>query len=88
MSPDTAVELVRHATLTALLLGAPVLVVALVVGLVINVLQAMTQLQEQTLSLVPRILAMVLTGLLILPWAMARLVEYSIELFRSIPGHY
>jgi len=88
MTPETAVELVRQATMTALLLGAPVLLVAVAVGLVINVLQAMTQLQEQTLSLVPRVLAMVLTMVLILPWAMSQLVEYALELFRSIPERF
>jgi len=85
MDLETAVDLVRNATYLALIVGAPVLVVAIVVGLAVSILQAVTQIQEQTLNLVPKIVLMSLTLLLVLPWAVQRIVEYTTTLFRDIP---
>jgi flagellar biosynthetic protein FliQ len=85
MSLETAVDLVRNATYVALIVGAPVLIVSIAVGLVVSILQAVTQIQEQTLNLVPKIVLMSLTLLLVLPWAMQRVVEYTTALFRDIP---
>lgn len=86
MDIDTAVDLVRQATWIGLLIGAPVLIVSIVVGLAISILQAATQIQEQTISFVPKIVVMAVTLLLILPWALERLMEYSVQLFRDIPS--
>lgn len=88
MELDTAVDLVRNATYVALIVGAPALIASIVVGLVISVMQAATQIQEQTISFVPKIIAMVLVTLLVLPWAIQRLVDYSTELFLDIPGTF
>ncbi len=88
MELDTAVELIRNATYLALVLGAPALVVSLVVGLLISVLQAVTQIQEQTLNLVPRIILVSLTMLIVLPWAIGRLVEYTAALLNDIPSTF
>jgi flagellar biosynthetic protein FliQ len=85
MSLETAVDLVRNATYLALIVGAPVLIVSIVVGLAVSILQAVTQIQEQTLNLVPKILLMSLTLLLVLPWAIQRVVEYTTTLFHDIP---
>ncbi len=88
MDLETAVDLVRDATYLALLVGAPVLIVSIVVGLAISVLQAVTQIQEQTLNLVPKIVLMSLTMLLVLPWGIQRLMEYTTALFSDIPSSF
>jgi flagellar biosynthesis protein FliQ len=88
MDLDTAVELVRQATYLGLMIGAPVLAVSIIIGLAISILQAVTQIQEQTLSFVPKIIVMVLTLLLVLPWALERMVDYSSGLYRDIPSNF
>jgi flagellar biosynthetic protein FliQ len=86
MDLDSAIELVREATSVALLVAAPVLIVSLVVGLAISILQAVTQIQEQTLNLVPKILVMTVAMLLLLPWVIQRIVDYATALFQGIPS--
>jgi flagellar biosynthetic protein FliQ len=88
MDTDTAVELVRQATYLGLLIGAPVLVVSIAVGLLISILQAVTQIQDQTISFVPKVIVMVVTLLLVLPWSIERIVEYSTTLYQDIPTTY
>jgi flagellar biosynthetic protein FliQ len=80
------VDLARSAISIALLVAAPMLIVALVVGLVVSILQAVTQIQEQTLAFVPKLVAVAVVFLLALPWIMQTLVKYTTELFRSIPS--
>lgn len=87
MSADQAIELARNALLLALVLAAPVLAVALVVGLVTSVLQTVTQLHDQTLGVVPRLVIVMLVALITLPWGLELLIEYSTELFRGIPSN-
>ena len=72
-----AIDLTREALFLILTLGAPVLITALVVGLVVSVLQAVTQIQEQTLSFVPKIIAVLLSLIIVGPWMMDRLVEFG-----------
>jgi flagellar biosynthetic protein FliQ len=86
MTLDQVVELSRGAIMLSLVVGAPILIAAVVVSLVINVLQAVTQLQDQTLAFVPKIIVMMLTMLLALPWIITSLTDYSVTLFRSIPS--
>jgi flagellar biosynthetic protein FliQ len=86
MGSDQAIELARHALLLALLLAAPVLAIALLTSLITSVLQTMTQLHDPTLSFVPRLVAVVLVGLITLPWGLSLLTEYASELFQSIPA--
>lgn len=85
MNVDQAVELSRAAVMMILAVGAPVMIVAIAVGLVISIMQAVTQIQDQTLSFVPKIVAMLLTLLYLLPWTIQQMVEYSTELFNNIP---
>lgn len=85
MTPDHAVDLMRSALVLALLIGAPALMTAIVVGLVVSMLQAVTQLQDQTLSFVPKIVAMMLVILYTLPWVLNEVVEYSHNLFQQVP---
>jgi flagellar biosynthetic protein FliQ len=86
MTPQIAIDLGREAMWTALLIGAPVLVAGMAVGLAIGLLQALTQIQEQTIAFVPKIVAMILVLGLTLPWLITRMLEYSHELITSIPG--
>jgi flagellar biosynthesis protein FliQ len=86
MTVDQAAELTRNAVALVLMLGAPIMLMAILVGLVISILQAVTQLQDQTLSFVPKIIAMALAGLVLLPWMMHRMVEYATEMFNNIPS--
>ena len=75
----------REALRMALLLGGPLLAAALVTGLVVNVLQTLTQLHEPVVGLVPRLAAVLLVLLAILPWLVGRWVSFAVELISSIP---
>jgi flagellar biosynthetic protein FliQ len=86
MNHQLVVDLARSAISTALLVSAPMLAVALIVGLVVSVIQAVTQIQEQTLAFVPKLIAVAAVFLVALPWIMQTLVKYTTELFRSIPS--
>lgn len=83
MSPDDVVALVRQALEVTVLLSAPLLIAALVVGVLISLVQAVTQIQEQTLSFVPKFLTIVVVLLLMLPWAIDLMTRYVTELFLS-----
>ncbi|MBL4885065.1 MAG: flagellar biosynthesis protein FliQ [Planctomycetaceae bacterium] len=85
MDIDSAVDITRGAVIITLMVGTPVMGVAMAIGLCISLFQALTQLQDQTLSFVPKILAMVGTLLLLMPWIFGQIVEYTIELWRAIP---
>lgn len=85
MSHQLVVDLARNAILLALMVAGPMLVVALGVGLVVSVVQAVTQIQEQTLAFVPKLVAVAATFLIALPWAIQLMVRYTTELFRSLP---
>src|SRR5213083_2427342 len=85
MDPQDAINLTQQAMLTALLLGAPVLLAGVLVGLLIGLAQALTQIQDQTVAFVPKIVAMVAVLILCLPWLVQKLVEYSEELIANIP---
>ena len=81
MDVSEAMDLGRQAIVLLLVLGAPVLLVGLVVGLIVGLLQAVTQVQEHTLSLVPKIAAMLLALAAFGPWMLTRLVEFGVEMF-------
>ena len=85
MSHALVVDLARNAIMTALLLAGPLLTIALGVGLVVSVIQAITQIQEQTLSFVPKLLAVAGTFLIALPWMLQVMIKYTTEIFRSFP---
>lgn len=86
MSHTLVVDLARNAILLALLIAGPMLVVALIVGLTVSVFQAVTQIQEQTLAFVPKLVGVSAVFLLALPWILQLLVKYTTELFRSLPS--
>lgn len=86
MQLDYATELFRSAVMMALLLSAPVLGVAVFVGLAISIGQAVTQIQDQTVSAIPKIVIMLLTLLYVLPWMLTQMMDYATGVFRAIPG--
>ena len=86
MSHTLVVDLARNAVMLALLICGPMLVVALLIGLSVSVLQAVTQIQEQTLAFVPKLVGVSAVFLLALPWILQLLVKYTTELFRSLPS--
>ena len=74
---DQATELIRHTLILALIVSAPMLVIGLGVGIVVSLLQAVTQIQEQTLTFIPKITAMFAAAILLFPWIGHRLMEYT-----------
>jgi flagellar biosynthesis protein FliQ len=86
MDAQEAINLTQQAMLTALLVSAPILLVGVVVGLLIGLGQALTQVQDQTVAFVPKIVAMVGILIVCLPWLVQRMVEYSTFLFTNIPN--
>lgn len=86
MSHTLVVDLARNAIMLALLISGPMLIVALLIGLTVSVLQAVTQIQEQTLAFVPKLVGVSAVFLLALPWVLQLLVKYTTELFRSLPS--
>ena len=86
MNQDVAINLAMEAVSLALKVGLPILGVGLVVGLVISVFQAVTQIQEMTLAFIPKILATVAVIVVAGPWMLSQLVTYTQELYTGIPG--
>lgn len=86
MSQAMVIDLARNAVLLSLMVGGPLLLVALVVGLAVSVFQAVTQIQEQTLSFVPKLIAVSVAFLVGLPWMLEMMIRYTTDLFRSIPS--
>jgi flagellar biosynthetic protein FliQ len=86
MSPETVVTIGRHALEMTLMLAAPLLLTALAVGLIVGIFQAATQINEMTLSFIPKLLAMAAILALTGPWMLRSLVEYTRALIESIPG--
>ncbi|GAB4374095.1 MAG: flagellar biosynthesis protein FliQ [Spirochaetales bacterium] len=86
MSIGYAVYLIRSGVFQILLLSAPVLLIGLVVGLIVSILQATTSIQEQTLTFVPKIAAILLALVFFGPWMFASLAQYTIQLFQQIPA--
>ena len=84
MNADHVLDIARESIFVMIKIGAPVMMVALVVGIVIALIQALTQMQEMTLSFVPKILAIFITILLSLPFMMNSLTGYGESLFRQI----
>ncbi|MCB2182895.1 MAG: flagellar biosynthesis protein FliQ [Desulfobulbaceae bacterium] len=86
MTPQDAVTLGQNAITIALLLSGPLLLVGMVVGLIIAIFQATTQIQEMTLTFVPKIVAVMLALLFFASWMLIKLNDYTTDLFMSIPN--
>ena len=85
MTPESAMEIARHGLWITLLHAGPMLAAALVVGVVVGLFQAATQINEATLSFVPKLGAIALALLVAGGWMLGVLVDYTRELYRSIP---
>jgi len=85
VNQDTVVNLASQAMSLALKIAGPLLLVALVIGLVISVFQAVTQIQEQSLSLIPKIAGVAVVIVLLGPWMLGQLVAYTTALYTAIP---
>lgn len=85
MTPEQVLTVSNEALKLALLLGAPLLLTALVVGLVVGLFQAATQINEMTLSFIPKLIAMALVVVATGPWMLGLLVDYTRRLIESIP---
>jgi flagellar biosynthetic protein FliQ len=81
MGTEEVVALFRHTLQMALLMGAPLLLVAVVVSLLVNVAQVLTSLQDQTLSTVPRLAAVAVAVLLFFPWMLRKLMFFTVGLW-------
>ncbi|MDP2822949.1 MAG: flagellar biosynthesis protein FliQ [Sulfuritalea sp.] len=86
MTPTTVIEIGRSAVELTLLISAPLFIAALVTGLVVSIFQAATQINEATLSFVPKLVAIFVTLILAGPWMITLITDYMRRLYESIPG--
>jgi flagellar biosynthetic protein FliQ len=86
MTPETVMTIGQRALEVTLLLSMPLLLAALVVGLLVGIFQAATQINEMTLSFIPKLVGMAVTAVIAGPWMLKLMVSYTRELFESIPG--
>ena len=86
MTPDTVIELGRQALIVTILLGAPLLISALIAGVLIGVFQAATQIQDMTLSFIPKLIVLIIALGRTAHWMLGLLVDYTRNLFQMIPG--
>ncbi len=84
MTSEVVIDVTRGMLLTTLTVAAPVLLTALIVGLFVSILQAITQIHEMTLTFIPKILAIVGMVLLLAPWILQMLVGYAVRTFQSM----
>ncbi len=85
MNPEFAIELLKTMIYQALAIAAPILIVAMIIGLAISLFQAVTTIHEQTLAFVPKALAVVGVLLLLLPWIVRSLVEFTTAVIQKMP---
>jgi len=86
MNQDTVVNLASQGMSVALKIAGPLLLVALVIGLIVSVFQAVTQIQEQSLSLIPKIVGVAVVMVVLGPWMLGQLVSYTTALYTAIPS--
>lgn len=86
MNTDYVIALARDAMMTLVMVGAPVILASLGVGLLISIVQATTQIQEQTLTFVPKMLAVLAILAFMGPWMLRTLMDFTLRLFQEVPG--
>ena len=86
MNQDTVVNLATQAMTLGFEVAGPILLVGLVIGLAVSLFQAVTQIQEQSLSFIPKIIGLALVIVILGPWMLDRLVNYAVNLYMSIPS--
>lgn len=87
MTPEFVTGIGRHTIEIILVISAPILLVGLVVGLAVSVFQAVTQIQEMTLTFVPKIIAVFLALLVLSGWMMQKMIGFTAEIFTNIPNY-
>lgn len=87
MTEGTVVALGREALWTVLLVAGPMLGLGLVVGLIVSLFQATTQIQEQTLAFIPKIVAVLAAALLFGPWMLRMMIDFTAGLLRNLPAY-
>ncbi|MBZ2173164.1 flagellar biosynthesis protein FliQ [Nitratidesulfovibrio sp. SRB-5] len=87
MTPEMVIAFARQSIEIALLISMPMLGVGLVVGVVVSIIQAATQIQEMTLSFIPKIVSIFLALLISFPWIMDKMITYTREVFLNIPNY-
>ncbi len=87
MSQQFVINLGREVFLTAVMVASPMLIAGLILGVSISVMQTATSIQEQTLTFIPKILAVVVSLILFMPWMMNTLLDFSVELITNIPDY-
>ena len=85
MSPDYVLDIGKQALLLVLILSAPMLLLGLAVGVLISILQSVTQIQEMTLTFVPKIVATVLALIFFGPWMLRMLMAFTIQIYAKLP---
>lgn len=85
MNQDTVTHLASQAITLALKVAGPLLLAAMLVGLLVSIFQAVTQIQEQSLTLIPKIIAVAAISVLLGPWMLDQMVSYTASLYSSIP---
>ena len=85
MTQEFVITIGRDAMMTAFLLAAPPLMTALLVGLVVSIFQAVTQIQEMTLAIVPKMVAVLIALVVAYPWLLETLTRYTTQIFQTIP---
>jgi flagellar biosynthetic protein FliQ len=85
MTPEFAVEMVKNLMFQAIALAAPILIVAMLIGLAVSLFQAVTSIHEQTLSFVPKALGIVGVTILLLPWLLRTSIEFATSVLQRIP---
>ena len=81
---EEAVDLARTALIQALLIAVPILGAGLIVGLLVSLFQAVTQIQEQTLTFVPKIITMILVAIFLLSWISAQMMDFAVDMFTGL----
>ena len=87
MTPEHVINLVQNALLILILIASPLLAVSLGVGLLVSVFQAATQINEMTLTFIPKVVCMFLALLMALPWLMERMITFTRDVFINIPTY-
>ncbi len=86
MTPESVMSIGRHAVEITLLVAAPMLLVALGIGLIVSIFQAATQINETTLSFIPKLVGIFITLIIAGPWILSVLLDYMREVFTNIPN--
>jgi len=86
MTPEMVITIGREAIITMLLVAAPMLLSGLVIGLIISIFQAVTQVHEMTLTFIPKIVVVALSLLIFMPWMINQILDFTRRVYGIIPG--